>query len=119
MKLPANWKTTVSMIGGTIMGAITWLANVSYDQGPISMVIPVKYKGTVTLIAGVSALILFCWNGIQQKSKNVTGGSVQQTVSGAVAAPGTQDLVDETVRASIKSGEQVTPEQKEAVRGHI
>lgn len=98
------------------MGAITWLANVSYDQGPISMVIPIKYKGTVTLIAGVSALILFCWNGIQQKSKNVTGGSVQQTLDGKFAEPGTQNLVDQTVLGSINSGETVTYEERQAVK---
>lgn len=117
MKLPANWQTTVSMIGGVFMASLTWLANVSYDMGPIAMVIPVKYKGTVTLVAGVAALFLFIWNGIQQKTKSVTGGTTQQTKSGAVADAGTQSLVDATIKASIQSGDTtVTDEQKAAVR---
>lgn len=115
MTLPANWKTTVSMIGGTLMAALTWLANVSYEQGPISMVIPVQYKPTVTWIAGIAALILFVWNGIQQKDKNVTGGTVQQTTTGQVAAAGTQTLVDATVKATVESGGRVSPEQATAV----
>lgn len=104
------------MIGGTLGAALTWLSTVSYDQGPIAMVIPVAYKPTVTLCAGIATLILFCWNGIKQKDKNVTGGIVQQTASGAVADPGTQTLVDETIKASINSNEEVTAEQRNAVR---
>lgn len=114
--LGANWQTTVSMIGGTLFAALTWLSTVSYDQGPIALIIPIKYKGTVATLAGIATLILFVWNGIQQKTKSVTGGVTQQTASGAVAEPGTQTLVDETIKASIKSGEQVTPEQKQAVQ---
>jgi hypothetical protein len=114
--LGANWQTTVSMVGGTIGAALTFLSTVSYDQGPIAMVIPMKYKPTVALIAGAATLILWIWNGVQQKSKNVTGGIVMQTASGAIAEPGTQSLVDETIKASIKSGEPVTPEQKRAVQ---
>lgn len=117
MTLPANWQTTVSAIGTAFMTAVTFLASVSYDQGPIAMVIPVKYKSTITLLAGTAALVLWVWNGIQQKSKNVTGGTVQQTVSGAKADDRTQSLVDQTVIASIKSGDTaVTDEQKDAVK---
>lgn len=110
-----NWKTTVSMVGGVIMGALTFLSTVSYDQGAIAMIIPMAYKPWVAKIAGAATLILFIYNGIKQKSKEVTGGSVQQTAAGNFAAPGTQTLVDETVKASIKSGEQVTPAQQAAV----
>jgi hypothetical protein len=96
----ANWKTTVSMIGGVFMGALTYLSTISYDQGAIANVIPIAYKPWVSKIAGISALILLCYNGIKQKSKEVTGGSVQQTLGGAVAEPGRQSLVDETKKAS-------------------
>lgn len=114
--LGANWQTTVSMIGGTLGAALTWLSTVSYDQGAIAAVIPVQYKPIVLKVAGIATLILFCWNGIKQKDKNVTGGVIQQTVSGAVADPGTQTMVDQTVKASIASGDtKVTPEQKAAV----
>jgi hypothetical protein len=112
--LGANWATTVTMIGGVIGAALTFLSTVSYDQGPIALVIPTKYKPYVTYIAGSASLILFIWNGIRQKDKTVTGGSTMQTMSGAVAAAGTQTLVDETVKASIKSFEAVTPEQRHA-----
>lgn len=115
--LGANWKTTVSMIGGVLGAGLTWLSTVSYDQGPIALIIPIEYKSTVTLWAGIATLLLWCWNGIQQKSKNVTGGTTQQTVSGAVADVGTQTMVDATVKASIASGDEaVTPEQREAIR---
>lgn len=98
------------------MGALTWLSTLSYDQGQLALVIPVEYKPMVTKIAGIAALILFAWNGIKQKDKNVTGGIVQQTASGAVAAVGTQSLVDATVKATIASNEPVTPEQRKAVQ---
>jgi hypothetical protein len=115
----ANWKTTWSMIGATLMAALTWLSSLSYDQGPIAMVIPIEWKPWVTKIAGIATLILFAYNGIRQKDKAVTGGHIQQTVSGAVAEPGTQSLVDETVRASIRSGDDaVTPAQRAAVRNN-
>lgn len=116
MKLPANWKTSVTMIGGTLTGLLTFLSTVSYDQGPIAMIIPMEYKPWVFKIAGLASLILFILNGIQQKDKNVTGGTTQQTTSGAVADPGTQSLVDATVKATIQSNESVTPEQRAAVR---
>lgn len=112
MKLPANWTTSVSMIGGVITGALTFLSTVSYDQGPIALIIPMEYKPWVFKIAGAASLILFIVNGIQQKAWNTTGGTKQQTVSGAVADPGTQSMVDQTVLASIQSGEKVTAEQK-------
>lgn len=117
MRLPANWQTTVSMIGGVFMGALTWLSTISYDQGAIAQVIPIAYKPLVLKIAGMATLILFVWNGIQQKTKSVTGGVVQQTKSGAVADAGTQTLVDQTIKASIASGDpSVTAEEKKAVQ---
>lgn len=111
----ANYKTTLSAAGTAIMAGITWLSTISYDQGPISMVVPLKYKGHVAWITGVATLILWIYNGIQQKSKEVTGGTVQQTTNFTPAEQGTQTLVDETVKATVKSGEHVTPEQAEAV----
>lgn len=113
----ANWQTTVSGIGGIIMAFIAWLSTLSYDQGGIALIIPIEYKPWIVKIAAISSLALLAWNAIQQKAKNVTGGTVQQTVSGAVAEPGTQSLVDATVKASIQSGDkEVTPEQKRAAQ---
>jgi len=94
--LGANWKTTLSMWGATLMGALTFIASLSYDQGPLSMVFSPEYKPIITKVAGIAAIILFFYNGVQQKSKNVTGGNVQQTEDGSLAKPGTQTLVDLT-----------------------
>lgn len=101
------------MLGGVIFGFITWLSTLSYDQGAIAMVVPIQWKPYVTKIAGIATLCLLAWNAIQQKAKNVTGGTVQQTVGGDVATAGSQTLVDQTVKASIASGDPaVTQEQK-------
>jgi hypothetical protein len=113
MKLPANWKTSVSGIGGVVMAFIAWLSTLSYDQGGIALIIPLAYKPWVSKIAAIASLALLGWNAIRQKDKSVTGGMVQQTSSGAVADPGTQSLVDATVKASVQSGDaSVTPEQR-------
>lgn len=111
----ANWQTTLSAIGTAMAAALTFLSGISYDLGPISMIIPIEYKPLIVKVAGIATLILWIWNGIAQKSKNVTGGTVQQTVSGAVAEEGTRSMVDQTVKASIESGEAVTREQRIAV----
>lgn len=106
----ANWQTTVSMIGGVLSAALTWLSTLSYDQGPIALVVPVQYKPLVVKIAGISALILFVWNGIAQKSRNVTGGSIQQTLAGDRVEPGRQNLVDLTKQASPPEEHPICPE---------
>ena len=112
----ANWKTSVTAIGTALFAGLTWLSSVSYDQGPIAMVVPMKYRGKVAFASGAATLLLWCWNGIAQKSKEVTGGVVQQTASGAPAEPGTQTLVDQTIKATIASGESVSAEQKAAAQ---
>jgi hypothetical protein len=96
----ANWKTTASMIGGTLMAALTWLSTLSYDQGQLALIIPVEWKPWVAKIAGVSTFILFAYNGIRQKDKAVTGGWKQQDLSGAAVEPGNQNLVDLTKAAT-------------------
>ena len=96
----ANWKTSITAIGAAFLAGLTWLSSLSYDVGPIALVIPPKYKDKVALLAGIATLILWCWNGIAQKSKEVTGGSVQQTLEGNPAKPGTQTLVDITKQST-------------------
>jgi hypothetical protein len=111
----ANWKTTVSGIGAALFGLLTILAALPYEMGDLANLFPPAWKAKIAATAAVAAALLKVWNSVAQKSKEVTGGMVQQTVSGAVADPGTQSLVDETVKASIRSGEPVTAEQKNAV----
>lgn len=114
----ANWKTTLSGIGAAFFGLLTLLAALPYQLGDIATIIPADLKGKIFTVGIIATTILRVWNSVQQKDKNVTGGTVQQTASGNVAEPGTQSLVDRTVVASIQSGETVTPEQKQAVQ-HI
>lgn len=116
MTLPANWRTTVSGIGAAIFGFLTILAALPYELGAVANIFPPQWKVRIALYGAIAAAILKVWNSIAQKDKKVTGGTVQQTVSGAVADQGTQTLVDQTVKASIASGDkEVTSEQKKAV----
>lgn len=96
----ANWTTTVSGITGIVMAFITWLSTLSYDQGPIAMIIPIQYKPYVTKIAAVAALILLGWNAIQQKSRNVTGGTTMQDAAGDRVPNSRATLVQQTIAAT-------------------
>jgi hypothetical protein len=111
----ANWKTTVSGVGAALFEALTVLSGLSYALGDVATVIPPTLKAKVLVVSLGSGFALKVWNAIAQKTKNVTGGTTQQTTTGAFADAGTQTLVDETVVATIKSGKAVTPEQKQAV----
>lgn len=111
----ANWKTTVSATGAGLFSLLTILAALPYELGEIATIIPPAWKAKVAMISAAATLILRIINGLVQKDRNVTGGTTQQTASGGVAEAGTQTLVDQTVIASIQSGESVTPEQKAAV----
>jgi hypothetical protein len=115
MKLPANWKTTFSGIGAAIFGLLTIMAALPAQVGDLSTIIPEKYKSALITIGLIGGTGLKIWNSVAQKSKEVTGGSVQQTISGAKADPGTQTLVDQTLVATKKSGEEVSSEQQEVL----
>ena len=111
----ANWKTTVSGIGAMIFSVLTALAALPYTLGDIATIIPPEYKAKVFLYSAIAAAALKVWNSVQQKDKGVTGGIVQQTTNFTPVAPGKQDLVDATVKATVASGEHISPEQAEAV----
>lgn len=105
----ANWKTTVTgglqaVIGAIAMGTLTF---------PSDWKNPQQVALFFLVLAGTFFGVKFAMTA---KDKEVTGGTTQQTVSGAVVEPGFQTLVDETVRGTIQSGEKVTPEQRQAVR---
>lgn len=116
MSLPANWRTTASAFGAAIFGLLTVVASLPYELGSIANIFPPQWKADIAIAGAIATAVLKIINGVVQKDKNVTGGLVQQTASGAVADPGTQTLVDQTVIASIKSGEKVSEEQKAAIR---
>lgn len=96
----ANWWTT-------LWGSITAIAGVISAKPDLVAFLPDRYETTVSgiaaLITAVSGIIFA--HGV--KSKEVTGGTIQQTASGAPAQKGTQDLVDLTVKATEESGEEV------------
>ncbi len=96
----ANWKTTLSGIGSAIFSLLTVMAALPDTLGAISTIIPEQYKHYLVIVGLVGATGLKVWNSVAQKSKEVTGGTVQQTTSGAPAAAGTQNLVDMTVKAT-------------------
>lgn len=96
----ANFKTTWSMIGGVFFAALTWLSTLSYDQGQLALLIPVEWKPYVSKISVISALLLLAYNGIRQKDKSVTGGSVQQDLTGATVPDHKAELVETTKLAT-------------------
>lgn len=105
----ANWQTS-------LWGLITLVASaVALNPGLVAF-LPDSFEGYVKGIAGLIAFISGGAFALKVKDKNVTGGGIQQTLSGAVAEPGTQTLVDQTVKATIASGEPVTHEQRTAVQ---
>jgi hypothetical protein len=104
----ANWSTTAS-------GLTTIICAIIHDKPQIIGWIPEPFRTVVwslseyIFFAGATAFV------IQAKAKNVTGGTVQQTVSGAKADEGTMTMVDQTLLASKASGEILTPEQEAAL----
>jgi len=102
----ANWASTV---WGFLFAIAIAIANTPSIIAPL----PDAVEPYIIMIC-----ILITGSGFAAsvKSRNVTGGTVQQTVSGAKADEGTQNLVDHTVIASIESGDDsVTTEQRRAV----
>lgn len=117
MRLPANWRTTLSAFGAAIFGLLTVVAALPYDLGAVANIFPPEWKANIAIAGAICTTILKVINGICQKDKSVTGGTVQQTVSGMVADPGTQTLVDQTVKASIASDDMgVTQAQRKAAQ---
>lgn len=98
----ANWKTTVSGIGSAIAALLTILAALPYQLGEIATIIPPGWKGKIVTVGLLATTALRIWNSIQQKDKNTTGGTVQQTADGSVASPRAQvssSSVQETKQA--------------------
>jgi hypothetical protein len=107
--LGANWWTT-------LWGSITTVAAAIAIKPELIAFLPDNYEPTVS---GIAVFIFVLSGGVFAhgvKSKNVTGGSVAQTLSGAIAKEGTQSLVDATLKTTIASGEEVTPEMKQIAK---
>ncbi len=92
--LGANWKTTVSGIGSAIFGLLTMLAALPYDLGNIATLIPPEWKSKLVTVGVIATLALRVWNSMQQKDKNVTGGTVPQTADGSVAVAPSSSVIE-------------------------
>src|SRR5438132_981499 len=100
LHMGANWKTTLSGVATSISFFLTMLASLSYGiPTPLTEAMSPKVKGWIASIGIFSTTALHIWNSICQKSKNVTGGDTQQTISGDLARPDTQNLVEATKQA--------------------
>lgn len=100
----ANWKPTV--LGGLTMLCLFITTNPDLISAVLDPVLSKRIFGIASLVSG-----FITFSNI--KSRNVTGGTVQQTTNGAVAMPGTQSLVDATVIATLQSGEPLKPKHEE------
>jgi len=98
----ANWKTTVSQAGVAIFSLLTLLAALPYQLGEIATIIPPEWKSKVVAVGAFATLVLRLINGWQQKSKDVTGGTVQQTADNSVAVTQSTDAVVATTLANPK-----------------
>ena len=98
--LGANWSTSLS----GFISVVAWLI---YENPTLIHWIPEPLQRVIwsvsqyVFIGGIGALAALA------KSHNVTGGSVQQTYNGKLVDLGSQDMVDATVRATLRSGETV------------
>lgn len=111
----ANWRTTLTNLLALVFTSATAIAAAPSELDVLPPFL-YPYRAKIIAICGVIAFASRLLNGQFQKDKTVTGGAVQQTITGNVAEPGTQTLVDETVKATIASGEPVTPTQSAAVQ---
>jgi len=82
----ANWKTSVSGIGDTIASILLAISLIPYTlPTELSTLLSPNLKKDLLIAALVAKTILGVWNAVQQKDKNVTGGTTQQTDDGSVA----------------------------------
>lgn len=83
----ANWWTT-------IWGFITVAAGAIAIKPEIIAFLPDSWEPTISGIAGFITVIAGGVFSVGVKSKNVTGGTVQQTADGAVAAKTTTSVLE-------------------------
>lgn len=92
----ANWQTTLSGVGAALFLVLTIVAALPYELGAIADIFSPDLKIAVVKFGAGATAALKIWNAFAQKSRNVTGGSTQQTLQGDLAKPGEQTLVDLT-----------------------
>ena len=106
--LGANWRTTISGVGAGISSLLAVLATLSLTPEAQSVIAFLNdgQKKTVAIGSAIAALVFRFWNSLVQKDKGVTGGTTQQTSTGAVASPAAQ-----TVSASVNDTKQAVPKR--------
>lgn len=96
----ANWRTSISGIGAALFGLLTMIAALPYDMGALADIFPPAWKAKIAIAAALATLGLKWWNAIAQKDKTVTGGSVQQDLSGVPVPENQASLVQTTKNAT-------------------
>lgn len=89
----ANWWTTVT-------GWLTLAAGAIALKPDVISFLPDSWEPTITGIAGFITLLAGGAFAVGVKGRNVTGGNVQQTLTGATAPEGQRSLVDLTLAAT-------------------
>src|SRR5437660_5108997 len=89
----ANWTTTLS-------GYLTLMFAAIYTQPELIHWVPEPEQGIIWNISKYLAGAGFLTLVHQTKSKNVTGGNIQQTLDGSLAPATKQPLVDATKSAT-------------------
>jgi hypothetical protein len=89
----ANWWTT-------LWGWITLAAGAIAMKPDVIAFLPDSWEPTISGVAGLITLVAGGVFAAGVKSRRVTGGNVQQTLTGASAAEGSQSLVDLTLAST-------------------
>ncbi len=88
LRMGASWKTTLGGILNEALSVLTILSVAPYSLPPeITSIIPAKAKGIFLSICVTAKTIVGVWTWWNTKSKNVTGGELQQDAKGAIAKP--------------------------------
>ena len=82
---------------------LTVLAALPYQLGDVATIVPPAWKSKIVTAGIVATFILRVLNGLQQKDKNVTGGTLQQTADGQVADPALLGGVSKSVADTQKA----------------
>jgi hypothetical protein len=105
----ANWRTSLS-------GYVAIGSAIIHGKPQLIEWIPEPTRGIIWAISEYVFLGAAAAFVIRAKDKSVTGGSTQQTISGAKADAGAQTMVDQTLLATKASGEPLTPQQEAIVK---
>jgi hypothetical protein len=74
------------------METLRWLSSLTYDLGPIALLIPPEHKPVVAQVAALATLALSLLAAWGLKGRDVTGGTVKQGHDGGVIATSNFDL---------------------------